>query len=135
VTDQQISSFRQTEELYNTVYGLVERALSERNYNPDDFRRAMDRILSQGKIEGRRGALKEEFRVPVAGEIWRDKTAHDHLIEITYVIPDGAVTYRSGEFAGHHVSLFGFWGDYEPTTPPNDQLIEGWQRIVDGGIS
>jgi hypothetical protein len=134
--DQSVPDLLKTEELYKQVLTMVDNVWGDvAEYNPDDFRRALDRILSQGKIIGRRGALKEEFRVPVVGEIWRDKAAEDSLIEITYVISGGPVIYRCGEFSGHSVTVFGFWGNYEPVTPLDDQMIEGWQQIVDGGVS
>ncbi len=142
MADRSVENYLQTEQLYAAVTGLVDRALTERQYNIDDFRRALDRVLSQGKIIGYQEAGNWRERKPVPGEVWHLRAAPDDTALIasfgTAEGFDDVVKYSRDlcECCNRPVQsnrrLADFLRLYDP---PTSAAIEAWQRIVDSGIS
>jgi hypothetical protein len=148
--DNSTADHLNTEALYEQLLDLVMPKPSLTSWeapeiNPDDFRRAMDSILAMGKIIGRRDALKDQPRMPVVGEIWRDQGAPFGKTEILAVSATGSVTHRRMQCSQPHIPhpdsdhvgtrpLSSFLRLYEPTTPAYDRLIEDWTKIVEADI-
>ena len=59
MTDHSVELHLKSVELYDSVIDLVDLAVSRSDWNPDDFRRALDPILNLGKIIGRRTAVPD----------------------------------------------------------------------------
>jgi hypothetical protein len=150
MTDNSTADHLNTEALYAQVTGLVydviyDMKCGKETFNEDDLRRALDSILAVGKIIGRQGALKDQPRMPVQGEIWRDRLPPLGEVEILAVHPTDSVTFRrlqcshpaiphrTGDHQGR-VFVAAFLRLYEPTTPANDRLIEDWTKIVEADI-
>ncbi len=55
--DRSVEDLLKTEELYQKVMGLVYGPPHTQDINPDDIRRSLDAVLSQGKIIGRRTSV------------------------------------------------------------------------------
>ena len=136
----QAERYLRTEELYQDVLGIIYGPPYTEDVNPDDIRRVLDRILSQGKIEGRLSALPD--RVPGGGETWRLQTDHRQSVYVHGVSRAQLVVYRDPHcpcineehgVSGHQNSttIQMFTEMYEPVDGSPDRMIEGWQRIVD----
>jgi hypothetical protein len=54
MNDRSVTDHLNSEALYKQVLDLVADAVEKREYNTDDFRRALDSVISYGKIIGYR---------------------------------------------------------------------------------
>jgi hypothetical protein len=147
--DNSTADHLNTEALYMQVLRLVgdvvyDMERGKETYNEDDLLRALDPILAMGKIIGRRDALKDQPRMPVAGEIWRSITAPGCSVEISGE-QNWVITYRHMHCSTRACPAMrmgrpcsrpqpSFLRLYEPTTPAYDRLIEDWTKIVEADI-
>lgn len=149
----QVTRYLRTGELYQKVLDLVFATCCTDDINPDDIRRALDAVLTQGKIEGRMSVMAAPLS-PQAGQTWSRRDNPDDVVEIETVsvsVADATfhVLYRHRDpeqcpcgqpMGGFHArrghrsraTVEDFTRMYVWDRADGDRLIEGWQRIVDG---
>ncbi len=130
-----IDRYLKTEELYDAVIEVIQK-FPPGEIHSTPLRAALDRVLAQGKIEGRLTALAEATPRPAPLQLWRSRRDRADVIEIEKVV------HENGEYWVwyHHtdpadtpskalLDTFSLW--YEPHGLRPDRLIEQWQAIVD----
>lgn len=146
MTDQAVDDYLEAEKLYEPLLKvLLSLDPADMTYSSrEEAWVLLDRILTMGKIIGRRTAIPHGITDPAPGQVWRLKTNTDLKVKVASFSPSGIVLYRHIDCActlvGHTLTehegrslLRMFKEQYEPVEEYDD-LIEGWLKAVRGGL-
>lgn len=143
MTDQSVDDSLEADRLYEPIL----KAMYESGLwlTRQSARQDLDKILSLGKVIGRRTALPHGITDPAPGQVWRLKTSTDLKVKVASFSPSGIVLYRHIDCActlvGHTLTehegrslLRLFKEEFEPVEEYDD-LINGWLKAVRGETS
>lgn len=143
MTDQSVDDHVKAEALFEPVLKvMLSLDPADMTYSSREEAYALlEKILTMGKVIGRRTAVDPRGGEPLVGQVWRLKSDHSQQVKIIEVT--GQVTvYQHIDCAcvrvGHTItdhegrSLTAMFKEHYEPVEEYDPLIRGWLRFIDG---